>query len=250
MRELSSSGFVVDYKVYGYEISPRGYMRPSALSRFAQQCAEDELALLAEQGVPTIGLQWVVRRNVVGGWRNMPDIETVRAVRRITGAGTCWLESRTEFEDGERPLGASVRTFWVQLDCETGKPTPIAPLFAELCRAAGGTQDLMWRSEIGPQPAYSHSEEIRVREADYDALGHVNNSMYLDLVERLTADAEQVSLEYDSPIGWGTTAVRLRSVDGDGGTGFVIEPVTGHRPYCHGSTSTGRGPTRESKGER
>jgi acyl-ACP thioesterase len=237
MTHLDGAGYVADYKIYGYEISPRGYMQPAALARFAQHCASDELAFLSELGLPTHEFTWVVRRNVIGGWRNISGAGTLRAVRRITGVGACWLESRTDFRHGgPEQAGASVRTFWVQLDSATGKPAPISEVFADFCRTAHGTEGLMWRSEIESRPTvYARIEDIPVREADYDLLGHVNNSAYFDLIEPLVADGDEICVEYDSPIRWGTTVVRLRSVDHGDRIAFTIGPVDAPRSYCSGS---------------
>lgn len=218
--------------VYGYEISPRGYLRPSALSRFAQQAAADHLTALS---VSTQHHSWVVRRNVLRGWRGIGWVDQLRMVRRITAVGSCWLESCTEFFHQGEHLDASVRAFWVKLDRRTQRPVPLEPVFEELCRAEHGSTDLIWRSEAPARAwTYSAAERLTLREADYDALGHVNNSLYFDLVEQLTPDADEVLLEYDSPIDWHTTAAVLRTGEHDGARVFRVESTDTAQVFGHG----------------
>lgn len=212
-----------EYPVYGYEISPRGHMRPSALARFAQQAAADELQGLVDRGLAAPNRSWVVRRNVVRGWRRVPRTSSLRFVRRIIGSGTCWLQAHTEVFHGEVPIGASVQAFWVQLDDASRRPVPIDPIFETLCRESGGDVDLMWRREVRGELAGLSQYVVPLREADYDALGHVNNAVMMDLVADLLPEADEIVVEYDVSIDWGTASVVLEhGTRADGATGFRL----------------------------
>ncbi|HEY6793171.1 MAG TPA: hypothetical protein VI248_00645 [Kineosporiaceae bacterium] len=249
----ADAGFRTEYTVYGYEVSPRGHLRPSALSRFAQQVAADELTLLAGHGVRTEGLSWVVRRNVLHGWRRIGRVGSLQFVRRITAVGSCWLESCTEVLSAGRPTGAAVRAFWVQLDAASGRPAPLDPMFERLCLAAGRDTDLIWRSELRGLPAAGfRCELVPVRPADFDALGHVNNAVVLDLVEHLAPDADGLVLEYDASINWGTPAVAVHSRPAPGGVTFRLTSVDGTTRFAAGvlrdaapATAAGTGPLPE-----
>ena len=227
-----------EYAVYGFDISPRGHVLPSALSRIAQQAATDHLAAMAMSSDNDC---WVLRRNVLGGWRGVPHVDRLLVVLSIVSVGRCWLESCMEFLPPDRTTGANIRASWVRLDRRSRRPVPLAPAFRELCRPGPGRTGLAWRSEARSRSwTFSDAEQVALREADFDALGHVNSARYFDLIESLASGADEILVEYDSPIDWPTRSAILRT--GHDGTDrvFSVESVDGARTFGHGYVRSAR----------
>ena len=135
------------------------------------------------------GTMWLVRRSTlrivdpvrasgrvaIDTW--VDDFRRVRSHRRYTLRG----------EDG-RPCADAV-TDWVYVDAATGRPRRVPAEFAGAFGAVtgDGRERAAWQAPAPPSaPALATH---RVRAHDVDGVGHVNNAVYLDLLEQAVLDA-------------------------------------------------------------
>ena len=178
-------------RIRHHEVDAYGWAPPAAYLRYLAQTAIEasnaagfDAAWYAREGVG-----WIVRRSTL-------------EVRRPAAAGDT-LEVRTWVEDFRRvrsnrryeiydrtgtPCGGAV-TDWVFVDMAAGKPRRVP---TEMALGFGvdphlpGVERAAWTAPLPPPnaPCPVH----RVRFAELDALGHMNNATYLDVLVQATLD--------------------------------------------------------------
>lgn len=223
----AATGFRADYKIYGYSHSPRHHLRPSVLVRLAQQAAADEQKPLSASSREMKKGIWVVRRNIVRNWRSAPCVSNVTALRTVTGIGSCWLESVTEFLSDDKKLNATVQTFWVQLDPETQMPLALPQSLTQEYEKTGIPTELRWRSMLRRGRRLTHDKvsierAVSIRDSDIDALGHVNNAIYFDFVDHILDGSDEVVMEYEVPINDGAPEVSVSVTEVEDGLEFTM----------------------------
>ncbi len=173
------------------DLDALGRAHPSACLRWLAQVAIDASAAVGFDGAwyDAAGARWLVRRTTFDVLRPARASETL-AVRS-------WVEdfrrvrSRRRYEaalvDGT-PAFVAV-TDWVFVDLATGRPRRIpADLEARFgVPASPSVPRAAWDAPVAPVGA-SRSMH-RVRWTEVDALGHMNNAVYLDVLLQGALDA-------------------------------------------------------------
>ena len=173
------------------ELDCFGCVQPAVYLRYLAQVAVDAstAAGLDAAWYARAGTHWLIRRSTF-------------ALERPVGVGEP-LEVRTWVEDFRRvrshrgyevrDRGGAVcltaRTDWVYVDAATGRPRRIPE---EVERAFGAPAARAgdragWSAP--PPPAAPARGRHRVRYADLDSLGHMNNAAYVDVLVEATLDA-------------------------------------------------------------
>ena len=181
--------YIAPMRVRHDELDAFGRAYPSAYLRHLAQVAIDASADAGfdARWYEAAGARWLVRRTTFEAprpWRADDDLRMrtwVQDFRRV--------RSRRRYEvtrAGETLLTAV--TDWVFVDVATGHPRRVpADLEARFGLAVRvGRPRTPW-SAPNPPPAPGRST-YRVRWAELDALGHMNNAAYLDLLVQATLD--------------------------------------------------------------
>jgi acyl-CoA thioesterase FadM len=177
-------------RVRHHEVDPFGRLTPASLLR---HCAQVAIDASADAGFDAAfyagaGGHWIIRRTAFErtGMARDEDVLTFRTwvedFRRVRSHRCYEVQSA----DG-MPI-ATARTDWVYVDLASGRPRRIP---AEIEQAFGhvpgnGPARDAWSAPPPPPGAVRTAQ--RVRWSDLDALVHVNNAAWLDLLVEATLD--------------------------------------------------------------
>jgi acyl-ACP thioesterase len=199
--------FASSRTVRGGDVNTDGRLRLDALARYLQDAAEDDIA--------DAGLRepqdWVLRRCAVK-IRSFPGLGQQLAVRTFcSGIGPRWAE-RTTTLAGDAGKLVSATAVWAAVARDTGGPAPLGPQFHRVYGASAAGRTVSARlshprppGPPGPPcPSLDGGHPWPLRATDFDAIGHVNNSVHWAAVEEalarlgwLPASAE---IEYRRPL--------------------------------------------------
>ena len=174
------------------DVTPKGRLRLDSVARYLQDVANDD----AVDAIGEDAAAWVVRRTALRVERFPTFREDLTLTTWASGVGSRWAERRTSLEGAD---GGSIEAaaLWVHVDLTTGRPKVLPPDFeAQYGAAAGGRTVSARLSHDGP-PADAASHAWTTRFADFDVLGHVNNTVYWAIVEEFLDLAAPVSVELE-----------------------------------------------------
>lgn len=170
------------------DATPAGRMRLDSMARFLQDIANDD----ARDGDWSDPHWWVVRRTVVDVVRFPSYLEEVDLETWCGGVGTHWAERRTSMRsiDGEPLVEAA--SLWVHVDRESLQPSRVPVDVTEILRDSAdgrtvGARLLLKSSQFDAASAANSMWPLRF--SDFDAVGHMNNAAYWEILEeQLLAD--------------------------------------------------------------
>jgi acyl-CoA thioester hydrolase len=181
--------YIAKVRVRHDELDAFGRAYPSVYLRHLAQVAIDAStdAGFDARWYAEAGARWLVRRTTFEApraWRVDEELQVrtwVEDFRRV--------RSRRRYEV-LGPLGVALTavTDWVFVDVATGRPRRVPDGMEArfgLPTASGGPRPPWHSPAPPPMPGRSH---YRVRWAELDALGHMNNAAYLDLLVQGTLD--------------------------------------------------------------
>jgi acyl-ACP thioesterase len=207
------------------DVAPSGRARLDAIARWLQDAA---LADVVDSGLDGGGA-WVLRRLrlCVARFPRLGDVLEVRTFCSGTGALVAERRSTVVVGGAEGEPGVEALALWVHLDPEGLRPRPLPDGFEAVYGAsAAGRRVRAGLRHRGEPPAGAPSSPWRFRAADLDIAGHVNNSVYWQVVEEELVGREppggvDVEIEYRAPGDVGDAvvlsgeAMRWIAADGD-----------------------------------
>jgi acyl-ACP thioesterase len=191
--------FTARYPVRRTDVTPGGRLRLDALARFLQDVAEDDVAGsgLAEP------YSWMVRRCGLA-IRGYPRYgQRLRLATFCSATGPRWAERTTTVTAAGTDL-IQARMVWVAVDPVTGESTLVGPEFHRLYGpAAQGRRVSVRLSHPRPGPSAT-GRDWPVRATDFDAAGHVGNTVHWQAAEEVLAGLDwlpaRAEMEYHHPI--------------------------------------------------
>jgi acyl-ACP thioesterase len=191
--------FAVSRTVRSTDATPDGRLRLDGLARYLQEAAEDDV-VDAGWDEP---YDWLLRKSAVilHGYPRLG--EPVRVRTFCSAIGPRWAERTTTLAAQGRDL-IQARAVWVAIGRYTGAPAPLGDRFRSIYgpSAAGRTVSVRL-SHPGPGPDAA-SRPWPLRSADFDAAGHVNNTVHWAAVEDALTTAPwlpaRAEIEYREPI--------------------------------------------------
>ena len=182
---IAQSGrkFSTSRKVRLGDVTPKGRVRLDAVARYLQDIATDD-SLDGNYSEPH---SWVVRRTQM--WVTaFPNYLDEIALTTWCGAlGSHWAERRTQIKcAGEVVIETAA--LWVRVDFKTMKPVALSQDLIALLSSATNGRKISSRLEIGknlPDLTSNNatSQDWPIRFSDMDAVGHLNNAAYWEVLE-------------------------------------------------------------------
>lgn len=172
--------FAASRAVRGTDVNTHGRLRLDAMARYLQEAAEDDVA---DAGLrePYV---WVLRRCAldIASFPRLGQRLTVRTF--CSGTGPRWAERTTTLagDGGELVRATAV---WAAVAQDTGRPCPLGPEFQRIYGPSAGGRTVSARLSH-PRPPEPSGDTVRpwpLRATDFDAIGHVNNTVHWSAVE-------------------------------------------------------------------
>ena len=182
---LPESGrrFSVVRKVRLGDITPKGRLRLDAVARYLQDIATDD-SLDGGYDEPH---SWVVRRTQMWVTSFPKYLDQVELTTWCGALGSHWAERRTQIRCNGA-VSIECAALWVRVDFKTMKPVALSTELIDLLQTATGGRKISSRLEIGKNlPALDSndatSQDWPIRFSDMDAVGHLNNAAYWEVLE-------------------------------------------------------------------
>jgi acyl-ACP thioesterase len=170
--------FTARRAVRGPDVAIDGRLRLDALARYLQEAAEGDLADAGWRAE----YDWIVRKCAVAV-AAFPRLGQRLQVRTFCSAvGPRWAERTTTLASGDGDL-VQARAVWAAVAAGSGRPCPLGPEFYRVYGPSAGGRSVSVRLSH-PRPGEpSAGDPWPLRATDFDASGHVNNSIYWAAVE-------------------------------------------------------------------
>ena len=185
LAEPSESGRVYEetHLVGPGDVTPGGRMRLDEIARWLQDVAFGDLV---DAGLRDEGF-WILRRTRLMVERFPRFAEALHLRTFCTGASALAAERRTSISGSE---GAAVEAvaIWVNIDRETRMPARLPDAFWNAYGDATDGRKARGRLRHPAPPEGATARPWTFRHTDLDLAGHVNNSVYWELVEELLGD--------------------------------------------------------------
>lgn len=181
--------YLAEIRVRHDDLDAFGRAYPSAYLRHLAQVAIDAStdAGFDAAWYATAGARWLVRRTTFTVARPARADDALRVRTWVEDFRRVRSRRRYEVQTGDAPALAAV-TDWVFVDATTGRPRRVPDeMEARFGMAVdAGAPRTPWHAPAAPaEPGRS---TYRVRWAELDSLGHMNNAAYLDLLVQGTLD--------------------------------------------------------------
>lgn len=183
----SGRSFTARRRVRLGDATPNGRMRLDAMARFLQDVANDD-SRTAEWSDPD---WWVVRRTVLDVDRFPVYLQEVDVTTWCGGLGSHWAERRTRLSTIDGTVLVDAAALWVHVDAGTLQPSRIPDDVVQVLHESSGGRRVGAKLMLKPAAFPLEGREDRpwpLRFTDFDAVGHMNNAAYWEVVEELLAE--------------------------------------------------------------
>ena len=175
--------FSVVRKVRLGDVTPKGRLRLDAVARYLQDVATDD-SLDGGYDEPH---SWVVRRTQMWVTSFPKYLDQVELTTWCGALGSHWAERRTQIKCAG-DVAIECAALWVRVDFKTMKPVALTTELIKLLETATNGRKISSRLEIGKNlPDLNSngatSQDWPIRFSDMDAVGHLNNAAYWEVLE-------------------------------------------------------------------
>ena len=209
--------FTAGYPIRRTDVTPDGRLRLDALARYLQDVAEDDVA---DSGLAE-PYGWLVRRCALTIRGYPRGGQRLRLATFCSATGPRWAERTTTVSASGAEL-IQARAVWAAVARDTGEPCALGPGFHRVYGpAAQGRRVSARLSHPRPDPL-AQVRDWPLRASDFDAAGHVGNTIHWQAAEEVLAGLDWLPGRADIWLLNETTrlaSARLSRDPGDPGTG-------------------------------
>lgn len=190
MVEPSRAGrsFTARRRVRLGDATPNGRLRLDAVARYLQDVANDD-GRDADWSDPH---WWVVRRTVIDVHTFPVYLQEVDLTTWCGGTGSHWAERRTRVTSLDGEVLVDAAALWVHVDEATLQPSRVPADISGVLAASAGGRSIGARLLLKPRDfdgAAASRSAWPLRFSDFDAVGHMNNAAYWEVLEEhMTSD--------------------------------------------------------------
>lgn len=174
------------------DATPNGRLRLDAMARYLQDVSNDDTRD-ANWSDPH---WWVVRRTVIDVHEFPKYLEEIDLTTWCGGLGSHWAERRTQMKSLDGRVLVDAAALWVHVDRDNLQPSRVPEDVVQLLgESAGGrtvgARLLLRAKDFATQPR-TVGEPWAMRFTDFDAVGHMNNAAYWEIVEEHLASHREL----------------------------------------------------------
>ena len=210
------------------DATPNGRLRLDATARYLQDVSNDDTRD-ADWSDPH---WWVVRRTVIDVHEFPRYLQEIDLTTWCGGIGSHWAERRTRITSLEGDVLIDAAALWVHVDKEALQPSrvpeDVVQLLTESADGRSVGARLLLRQKDFPAATDTAGEPWILRFSDFDAVGHMNNAAYWEIVEEHMASHREVRaplralIEHVVQVEQGQSPVQRIAVD-DGELGLLLQ---------------------------
>lgn len=165
------------------DATPNGRLRLDAMARYLQDVSNDDTRD-ADWSDPH---WWVVRRTVIDVHAFPGYLQEIDLTTWCGGVGSHWAERRTRISSLNGDVLVDAAALWVHVDQDTLQPSRIPTDVVESLTSSSAGRQIGARLLLREKAFSSSGDVVRerwpLRFSDFDAVGHMNNAAYWEIVE-------------------------------------------------------------------
>lgn len=164
------------------DATPRGRLRLDAIARYLQDVSNDDTRD-ANWSDPH---WWVVRRTVIDVHQFPTYLQEIDLMTWCGGLGSHWAERRTQIRSLDGDVLVDAAALWVHVDQDSLQPSKVPDDVVTTLNASAGGRSIGARLLL-KQKDFAEADAALapwiLRSSDFDAVGHMNNAAYWEIVE-------------------------------------------------------------------
>lgn len=236
MQRLPESGTLFEFErpVRTADVDEDKRLRLDGVARYLQDIASDNVNAM---GAGVISPVWIVRRTVIDVVRPVTWPTRVHLRRWCSAMSNRWATMRVDLESADGGL-IETEAFWININPETGMPTRVSDELEQDLMGRTTEHRLRWRPLLKEAAPDIEEAAFPLRFTDIDPMRHLNNTVYLHVIEDLlSADAlrdapHRVVIEYLRPIARDAAVTIRHRRDEDGlAVWFLVDGVDHARAW-------------------
>ena len=189
-RTGSGREFTAQRRVRLGDATPNGRLRLDSVARYLQDVSNDDTRD-ADWSDPH---WWVVRRTVIDVHEFPAYLQEITLTTWCGGIGSHWAERRTQIRALDGTVLIDAAALWVHVDRETLQPSRVPDDVVDILTDSADGRSIGARLLLRPKNAETSVDRLPwvLRFSDFDAVGHMNNAAYWEMVEEFLADRRDV----------------------------------------------------------
>lgn len=180
--------FTAQRRVRLGDATPNGRLRLDAMARYLQDVSNDDTRD-ANWSDPH---WWVVRRTVIDVHEFPTYLEEIKLTTWCGGLGSHWAERRTQITSLDGRVLVDAAALWVHVDKEALQPSRVPDDVVELLGQSANGRTIGARLLLRAKDFATDKKIVNaawpMRFTDFDAVGHMNNAAYWEIVEEHLAE--------------------------------------------------------------
>lgn len=169
------------------DATPHGRLRLDAVARYLQDVSNDDTRD-ADWSDPH---WWVVRRTVIDVHEFPAYLQEIDLTTWCGGLGSHWAERRTRMSSVDGNVLVDAASLWVHVDQHSLQPSRVPDDVVETLHQSANGRTVGARLLLKQKDFHASDATVApwvLRFSDFDAVGHMNNAAYWEIIEEHLVD--------------------------------------------------------------